>query len=179
MPKFWDIYVTKWATAHKITRKPVMAPTLSAPNPLPIPRHEFFRIVGTGLGAILLTHGAVGCNRPDNDTSFAPGAARQLDFTLDLNDDKLKNLKTKGGYLVVNDVLVAHTKDGRFVAVSPGCTHEQTRLVYRLADNQFYCPLDLSRFDTAGNVVVGPATQALKRYTVVTDALTSLIRVHS
>ena len=81
--------------------------------------------------------------------------------------------------MVVNDVIVARTKDDQFVALSATCTHEQTRLVYKLADNQFYCPLDLSRFDSTGKVLVGPATQPLKQYTVVANALTGLIRVHN
>ncbi len=141
-------------------------------------RHDFFRLLGTGLGAVLLTHSAVGCTGPADENPTL-SSARKIDFTLNLSDKANENLKNKGGYMVVNDVIVAHTKDGQFVALSSTCTHEQTRLVYRLADNQFYCPLDLSRFDITGKVIVGPATQALQPYIVIADALTGLIRVHS
>lgn len=141
-----------------------------------MPRHDFFRLVGTGLGAFLLTHSITSCAGKDTPEP-ASGAARKIDFTLNLNDKTNENLKVKGGYMILNDVIVAHTKDDQFVALSSTCTHERTQLVYRLTDNQFYCPLDLSRFDTTGKVLVGPATQALKQYTVTPDLGTGIVRV--
>lgn len=139
-------------------------------------RHEFFRLVGTGVGAILLSQCAMGCGRESADDP-APGAARKIDFTVNLNDKVYENLRVKGGYVVVSDVIVAQTKDGNFVAVSANCTHAGTQLTYKSADNQFYCPLHLSRFDTTGKVLVGPATQSLKQYTVVPNLGTGMVRV--
>ena len=141
-----------------------------------IDRHEFFRLVGATAGAVLLTGCASACAGATNPDLMA-SPARKIDFSLDLNDKRNESLKAKGGYVIVNDVLVAQTKDGFFIAVSAKCTHEGTLLVYKPVENQFYCPLDLSRFDARGQVAVGPATQALQRYLTVAETSTGVLRI--
>ncbi|WP_332369453.1 Rieske (2Fe-2S) protein [Spirosoma telluris] len=74
---------------------------------------------------------------------------------------------------------MVQTKDGKYVAVSANCTHEGTKLVYKLADNQFYCPLDLSRFDINGKVVAGPAQQSLTLYIIDSNFSAGTLRVHN
>ncbi|GAB4016598.1 QcrA and Rieske domain-containing protein [Spirosoma koreense] len=141
-------------------------------------RHDFFRIVGTSVGAILLTHCSAGCSKADSgDPTPTPG--QKVDFTLKLADQTNENLRTKGGYVVVNDIIVAQTKDGNFIAVSANCTHQGTLLLYKPNDNQFYCPLHLSRFDSTGKVLMGPATQSLVQYTVVADTAAGTVRIHA
>lgn len=138
-------------------------------------RHEFFRLVGTGIGAILLTRCMAGCVGPGDEE---PTPKQKTDFTLRLDDKANENLTVKGGYVVANNIIVAQTKDGNFVAVSADCTHAGTQLVFKSADNQFYCPLHLSRFDTSGKVLVGPASQPLTQYKVTPDLLARTVRVH-
>lgn len=140
-------------------------------------RQEFFRIVGTSLGAVLLSRCMAGCGAGSGGDPI-PDPLQKVDFTVQLNEKANENLKVKGGYVIVNHVIVAQTKDGSFVAVSADCTHQGTQLVFKPTDNQFYCPLHLSRFDTAGKVIVGPATQALKQYTVVPDLAGGTVRVY-
>ena len=153
-----------------------METTLPATEQRPMDRHEFFRLVGTGVGAILLMRCASGCAGP-NSPGPDPSPARKIDFSINLNDKAGENLRTKGGYIILNDVIVAQTKDGQYVAVAANCTHQGTQLVFKPADNQFYCPLHLSRFDTLGKVIVGPATQSLQQYTVTVEPVTGLLRV--
>lgn len=144
-------------------------------------RHAFFRLVGTGVGAILLTRCASGCAGPRNPDPTAaakgPNSGRIIDFSINLNDKINENLKARGGYVIINDVIVAQTQDGQYLAVAANCTHQGTQLVYKPADNQFYCPLHLSRFNPAGKVVVGPATQALRQYVVIVEPATGLLRI--
>ncbi|SFD89512.1 QcrA and Rieske domain-containing protein [Spirosoma endophyticum] len=141
-------------------------------------RHEFFRIVGTSIGAILLTNCAAGCgDKAGGDPT--PDPNQKVDFTLRLSDKGNENLTVKGGYVVSNNVIVAQTKAGQFIAVSANCTHEGTQLIYRANDNQFYCPLHLSRFDPTGKVLYGPATQPLTQYIVESDTAAGTIRVHT
>ena len=141
-------------------------------------RHEFFRLVGVSVGAILLTRCVSGCAGSANP-NVTPDPARKLDFTIDLSDKANENLATKGGYIILNDVIIAQTKAGTYVAVAANCTHQGTQLVFKPNDNQFYCPLHLSRFDTSGKVIVGPATQALQQYVVSVDAATGLLRIRN
>ncbi|MBC7570606.1 MAG: Rieske (2Fe-2S) protein [Spirosoma sp.] len=126
-------------------------------------RHEFFLHAITGISALLFSRSMAGCS-DSADQPPAPG----LDFMLNLSDQINQSLAVVGGYVITNGVLVAHTSGGEFVAVSAKCTHEGTLLVYKPTENQFYCPLDLSRFSVTGAVVSGPATQPLNRYKVTT-----------
>jgi cytochrome b6-f complex iron-sulfur subunit len=153
-----------------------METILSSTDQPTMPRHEFFRLVGTSIGAILLTRCMVGCSGQGNND---PTPNQKVDFTVRLDDKTNENLKSKGGYVIVNNVIIAQTKDGQFVAVSADCTHQGTQLVFKVNDNQFYCPLHLSRFDTTGKVLVGPAVQPLTQYTVDSNSSNGTLRVHN
>ncbi|GAB3882073.1 hypothetical protein GCM10028825_04230 [Spirosoma agri] len=141
-------------------------------------RHEFFRLAATSVGVMLLAPAHAGCAKSDAGDP-ATDAGQTLDFLVNLNANDNENLSTKGGYVIVNNVLVAQTNDGLFVAVSSKCTYQGgTALVFKPKENQFYCPLDLSRFDIKGRVVSGPATVGLKQY-VVTDMANGTLRVQA
>lgn len=142
-------------------------------------RQEFFRLVGTSVGAIFLTRCLAGCAGSGTDEiTPKPTPTQKVDFTLRLDDKANDNLNVKGGYVVANSIIVAQTKAGNFVAVSAECTHAGTQLIFKSSDDQFYCPLHLSRFDTSGNVLVGPASQPLKQYKVAPDLLARTVRVY-
>lgn len=141
-------------------------------------RQAFLKLVGTGIGSIILTRCMVGCagqGSPDP----TPEPTKKVDFTLSLADNANQNLLVKGGYVIVENVIVVQTNDGKYVAVSANCTHEGTRLVYKVADNQFYCPLDLSRFDINGKVVSGPAKLPLTLYIIDSNLTSGILRVHN
>ena len=104
-------------------------------------RQEFFRPVGVSVGAILLTRCVSGCAGSANP-NITPNPEN---FTIDFTEKANENLAMKGGYLIVNDVIVAQTKSGAYVAVAANCTHQGTQRVVKPNDNQFYCPLDLLR----------------------------------
>ncbi len=141
-------------------------------------RHTFLCVVATGMGALLLTPVMAACTgRAGSEPN--PNQARQFGFSIDLNDKTYVNLKTKGGYVVVNNIIVAQTNAGQYLAVGAKCPHQGTQLIYRPTDNQFYCPLDLSRFDATGKVIGGPATQPLTQYAVVLDAKAGLLQVRN
>lgn len=145
-----------------------------------INRHDFFRIVGTSVGVILLTHCSAGCAGQDNENPTLV-ANQKVDFTLRLADKANENLKVKGGYVVANNIIVAQTKDGKFIAVAANCTctNPGTLLSYKSADNLFLCSQHLSRFDSTGKVLIGPATQPLTQYITVVDEAAGTVRVHA
>ncbi len=153
-----------------------METTLYPMDNAAMPRHEFFRLVGTSIGVILLTRCTAGCSRQGNED---PTPSQKIDFTLRLDDKINENLLVKGGYVVADNIIIAQTKDGKYVAVSAKCTHQGTILTYKSVENQFYCPLHLSRFDTAGKVIVGPATLPLTVYSVDSNFSAGTIRVHN
>ena len=105
--------------------------------------------------------------------------SRVLISRLNLADKANENLTVKGGYVVMNNVIIAQTKSGNFVAVSVNCTNDKTKLVFKATENQFYCPLDLSRFDTTGKVISGPATLPLTAYKIEPNATAGTLVVHN
>ncbi|MFD2933322.1 QcrA and Rieske domain-containing protein [Spirosoma flavum] len=155
-----------------------METTLYPMDNVLMPRHEFLRLVGTSIGAILLTRCMAGCAGQGNGDP-TPDPSQKINFTLRLDDKVNENLLTKGGYVITNDIIVAQTKAGQFVAVSANCTHQGTELVYKSVENQFYCPLHLSRFDTTGKVIIGPATKPLTQYSVEVNLVAGTVRVYS
>ncbi|RIV17998.1 Rieske (2Fe-2S) protein [Fibrisoma montanum] len=143
-----------------------------------IDRHTFIRLVGSSVGAVLLAPCALACNSGGDTEPVAPEA---IDFTFNWNEPNTDyaNLKLKGGYVVVRNILVAQTKAGEFLAVSAKCTHQNTQLTYRSTEGQFYCPLHASRFDQTGKVINGPATTPLVVFRVTVDANAGTVRVTS
>lgn len=120
------------------------------------------------LTGLLLQSCLTGCAKAA-DTTPQP----TISFNISWNDPQHANLKTTGGYTEAQGVLIAHVKDGSFVAVSIACTFEGTKLVYRLSSNQFYCATDGSTFDLQGKPVGGPATKPLTLYTVISSKSTA------
>lgn len=96
-------------------------------------------------------------------TGNADSSKGAINFTLDLTASAYSKLKTTGQYVIVGSTIVASTTSG-IVALSKNCTHENTELQYRSAQNDFYCTNHGSEFSTTGAVEVGPATRALTKY---------------
>jgi len=136
-------------------------------------RTDFMRIVGTSIGLIAFTNCISACGKDGGD----PAPAATVDFTINWANSPYSNLKTKGGYVVEQNVIIAQTLSGEFIAVSSICTHDRNALVFQGANNRFYCPAHMSMFSTAGAVLNGPASVALKTYAVTVDQATGTIRV--
>jgi len=81
--------------------------------------------------------------------------------------DATSPLSPVGGLALVQSpagtVLVAHTAQNTFTALSARCTH-QACAVTNYAGNAFVCPCHGSQFDTSGRVLNGPATVPLSSY---------------
>ncbi|GAB3957647.1 hypothetical protein GCM10028805_50750 [Spirosoma harenae] len=141
-------------------------------------RQDFFRLVGISIGTILLTDASTACAGHTTE-ELSPDKIPTIDFTLQLDAKANENLTVKGGYIVTNNIIVAQTKDGQFIAVAAKCTQDNTLLVFKSASGEFYCPLDLSRFDTTGKIVSGPATTPLTKYVVEANLPAGTVRVHN
>jgi cytochrome b6-f complex iron-sulfur subunit len=136
-------------------------------------RKEFLTILGIGAAAVACSACFGGC-QPNNGVTDAP---TNVDFTLDLSDPANVSLRTNGGYIYKNGVIVARTVNGNYVAVSSSCTHAGTAVQYVSSTNRFYCPSHGSNFATDGSVVNGPASSVLSKYN--TSLTGSMLRVFS
>ena len=63
----------------------------------------------------------------------------------------------------VRDLLVAHTAQDTFTALTATCTHEACTIT-GFQSSSFVCPCHGSRFNTSGAVLNGPATRALQTF---------------
>ena len=119
-------------------------------------RKSFLSQVGIGAAALLLPAcigGLASCAK----TTTNP----KVDFTLDTATGALSS---NGGFLVSNNVIVARTNTGTFIAVAAACTHQGTTINYNASGNKFICPNHGAQFDSNGTVTQGPASTSLTKY---------------
>lgn len=132
-------------------------------------RKEFIQLFGLGAISVLAGGCLGGCSKDDNGNTPAPNPPSGVDFTLDLTAPTSAPLNDPAvGYVygANNQVIVAKTKAGGYIAVAAPCPHQGTRVVFQPNNNLFFCPNHASRFNNDGTVINGPATSALKKYTV-------------
>ena len=80
-----------------------------------INRKQFLNKLGLGVGAIMATYclgGLTNCN--EGSDIIVP----DVDFILNLDDQAYDDLKTVGGHVRKNKVVIALVSEGNFVAVS-------------------------------------------------------------
>ncbi|MCF0061894.1 Rieske (2Fe-2S) protein [Dyadobacter chenwenxiniae] len=153
-------------------------------------RGEFLRSLGLSTSTLMafycLGTTMTACGSSDNEPEPEPNpgtggsgvsgttTGTAINFTLDLTKDDTKKLKTAGESQVFGDVLVALTTTNQYVALSKICTHQQSTVGYRKAQNDIQCPTHQSEFSLTGAVEQGPATSPLKAYktTLSTDGNT-------
>ncbi len=125
-------------------------------------RKEFLSLVGKGASGTLFLSILEACSKTKTTTSSPP--AGPVDFTLDLSNNQYSSLKTDGGYVYNNGIIVAKTVNGDYIAVSAACTHQGTYVQYVTSNNSFYCPSHGSDFSATGAVLRGPAYLPLTQY---------------
>ncbi|TGE26196.1 QcrA and Rieske domain-containing protein [Hymenobacter metallicola] len=138
-------------------------------------RKEFIQLFGFGAAAVLATGCLGGCSS-SKDSDPAPGGnggggsgTTDVDFTLDLTDpaNAALNDPARGFvYGASNKVIVAKLTNGNYIAVQAPCTHEGFTIVFEASVESFRCPSHGSMFNSDGTVANGPASRALKKYTV-------------
>ncbi len=133
-------------------------------------RKEILAQLGTGGAAVF----AAACLQSCSKTN---GAASNVDFQLDLTSSANNALKTAGGYVISQGVIVAYTTSGTYVAVSAACPHEGVQVQYRSTNNQFVCTAHNSYFSNSGARISGPANTGLKQYK--TSLTGNILRVYS
>ncbi len=123
-------------------------------------RKEFLASLGIGAAFIAYSTCFEGCN-VQNPVSSAP---TNVDFTLDLTAVANNALKTNGGYVYKDGIIVARTTAGDYVAVYSVCPHAGATVLYDTRNNRFTCPAHGSNFATSGALINGPASQGLTKY---------------
>jgi cytochrome b6-f complex iron-sulfur subunit len=124
-------------------------------------RKDFLATIGMSAATLALVS-CVGCKKDSSGNSVTGPTA--VDFTIDLTLPANAALLNNGGYVALNNVLVARTKAGAYIAVQQSCTHENYPLTYQGSANQFYCNNHGSAFSETGAVLNSPANFNLNVY---------------
>ena len=142
-------------------------------------RREFLgSLSGPVVAACAVCMGACSKSSSGSSTTNPPAGTNPppaANFTIDLGT----NLTSVGSSLVQGGVIVVRLATGNaassFTAVAVACTHEGTAVNFNLANNQFVCPNHGSIFTSSGAVTLGPASSALKKYSIAISGNTMTI----
>ncbi len=88
-----------------------------------------------------------------------------VNFTLDLSSTANNVLNNSGGFVISHNVIVIND-GGTYLALSDICTHQGCSVSYKSSNKELVCPCHRGVFDLTGNVLGGPPSAPLKKYTV-------------
>ena len=98
---------------------------------------------------------------PENGITVSGNTIR---IDLNVQDDLTRN----GSWLlIVNAQTLVANVGGSYIALTSVCTHSGCDRNWTYNNEEFTCTCHNSRFDTAGNVIQGPANQPLTSFSTV------------
>jgi cytochrome b6-f complex iron-sulfur subunit len=132
-------------------------------------RKEFFSTLGISAisaGFLFMAPTITSCSKGSTtDPIGGTNTGGAVDFTIDLTSPTYAALNSNGGSVVKDNVIVARTSSGVYVALTSICSHQQYNpIAFESANSRFHCPNHGSNFGIDGSVINGPATSALKKY---------------
>lgn len=135
-------------------------------------RKEFLQLIGAGAAGTMLASCLASCKKQDTTP-----ARLSRDFTLDLSSSANAALANPGGYLVTQQVIVAHTLSGQYIAVAAACTHQGTTIQFRSSSTDFRCPSHGATYASNGHVTGGPTNTDLQQFNTQLDG--HILRIYS
>lgn len=108
-------------------------------------RKDFLSTLGIG-ATFVLTSTCLGSCSSDRLEEMEDGG---IDFTLDLTDPENAALQDNDNFIIVDNVVVARTTTGEYVAATLICSHNQLRQI-TLSDDEWRCTVHGARFDLEG-----------------------------
>jgi len=118
------------------------------------------------------------CSKSDDLPGPGPGNGNPIPdgLTIDLTSQEFSALQTVGGYTYKSNVIIIRSGENQYMAFSSICTHEGCTVTYSHAGSNLPCPCHGSVFSNSGSVLQGPATAALKKYSVTISGNTIIIK---
>ncbi len=108
-------------------------------------RKKFLEKIGIGAAFALTATCLGGCSKDE-----AP-LPKDLDFKIDLGDIKYQELLTLGGYVIENEVVIARSLSGDYIAATITCSHDSFKeITYRGSERIWFCTEHGAKFDEEG-----------------------------
>ena len=126
-------------------------------------RKKFLEQIGYGGAAIFLGSCLGSCSKNNSTTVPTSG---NIDITIDLTNPAFAALKTIGGYVITEGIIVSKTANGSYIAFQSACTHNSYPIEFQLNNNRFYCSGHGANFNLSGVVTTGPAIKPLTPYNI-------------
>lgn len=135
-------------------------------------RKEFIEKLGIGAAFVLTSTCMGSCTRDNADPP------NDVDFTIDLTQDKFLELQNFGSYVIENQIVIARSNSGEFLAATLICSHEElTQITYNDSEGAWFCTAHGALFDEEG---VGLNANGSKGLAIYNTAVTGdLLRVFS
>lgn len=130
-------------------------------------RRDFISKLGIG-AAVALTFGCLhGYSQENSLQSYHTFDDSSVDFSVDLLDASNASLRSNGGFIIVNDIVVARTKSGEFVAATVVCSHKTNKKIrYMAKENEWQCSVHGARFGLNGEGLNKKGGRGLKTYNI-------------
>lgn len=129
-----------------------------------ISRMEFLKSLGFKGASLLAVYcGASAVTSCINEAGDPANGPTGVDFTLDLADSANASLLKTGGYLIVNNIVIARVSADAFAAVTQVCSHEnKSKIIYR--NQEFYCPEHGARYTQEGKGLNSEGKRGVRAY---------------
>lgn len=99
-----------------------------------------------------------------------------ISLRVDLSDPANAKLLKKGGYMVIDEVVIAKANDGNFVAATVVCSHmQQKKITYSKDQNVWLCKGHGATYNLQGKGTNDHGKNGLKIYKVKQEGNTLLI----
>lgn len=139
-------------------------------NAANLSRHTFLRKLGFGGSALAALYFSGHLQSCSNDrVNPAP-----TNLTLDLSAPANAALKTNGGYVIKDGVVIARSNTGAYIAATLTCSHEgRNQIIYQT--DHFYCTAHGAKYDNTGKGLNSDGKKGIAVYTTSLSGTTLTI----
>ena len=135
-------------------------------------RKEFIGKLGIGAAFVLTSTCLGSCTRDSADP------IKDLDFLIDLTKDQFLKLNNFGSYIIENQVVIARSNTGEYLAATLICSHEQlSQITYSDSDGAWLCTAHGALFSEVGEGLNANGSKGLQIFN--TELNGDLLRVFS
>jgi len=135
-------------------------------------RKEFLEKLGIGAAFVLTSTCLGGCTRDSADP------IKDLDFVIDLTQDEFLELNTFGSYIVQDQVVIARSNTGEYLAATLTCSHDRLdQITYSDSNGAWFCTAHGALFSEEGEGLNANGSKGLQIFN--TELTGDLLRIFS
>ena len=136
-------------------------------------RKEFLSQLGFGAAFALTATCLGGCLKDKREIN-------NVDLEIDLDDPQYADIKVPGGFVIVDLIVIARTIEGKYVAATRTCSHDQlNEIIFDSTSSKWTCTAHSAIFDLEGNGENENGANGLNVYQTELDISTNILRIFS